>query len=283
MMCNQQLITIITKKGLTLNAFEGDSITKEIQSYGEYDGNTLQSIRDVLALIEPQTSIDVGANIGNHALAIAPHTKKLIAFEPVPFIFDVLKSNLAQNELSNSIAVNFGLSLEQSTKEIFIPKNGNLGSSSLEAVDGEGVFSQINTVTGDDFLEECSRIEQIDFIKMDVEGHEAAALLGLENTIQKYQPLLLLEWKSANTMMSFEDLDLFNRLFSGYKFYSLSYTNNKKVHPRNWIGFCKRIHYKLTASKWCLSSFDPDKSYSNVYFVPERYQSAFASFKYLEQ
>lgn len=282
-MCNQQLITITTKKGFALTAFEGDSITKEIQSYGEYDGNTLQSIRDVLALIQPQTSLDVGANIGNHALAIAPLTKKLIAFEPVTFIYEVLKSNLEQNKLGNAIAVNFGLSLDQSTKEIFIPKNGNLGSSSLEAVNGEGTFLQIGTLSGDAYLEEHSHTEQIDFIKMDVEGHEAAAILGLKNTIQKYQPLLLLEWKSANTMMSFKDLDLFNRLFAGYKFYSLSYTNNKKVHPRNWIGFCKRIYYKLTISKWCLSSFDPDKSYSNVYFVPERFQSVFASFKYLEQ
>ncbi|HSI37947.1 MAG TPA: FkbM family methyltransferase [Methylotenera sp.] len=282
-MFNQKIITIKTKNGLTLTAFEGDSITKEIQGCGEYDGNTLKSIRDVLSLIKPQMSLDVGANIGNHAVVIAPLTKKLIAFEPVTFVYDVLKSNLAQNKLGNAIAVNFGLSTKQSIKEIFIPKNGNLGSSSLEAVDGEGAFLQINTISGDDYLAGLSRTEQIDFIKMDVEGHEAAALLGLENTIQKYQPLLLLEWKSANTMMSFKDLDLFNRLFSGYKCYSLSYTNNKKVHPRNWIGFCKRIYYKLTISKWCLSSFDPDKSYSNVYFVPERYQSAFASFKYLEQ
>ncbi|HSH53417.1 MAG TPA: FkbM family methyltransferase [Methylotenera sp.] len=282
-MFNQKIITIKTKTGLTLTAFDGDSITKEIQSRGEYDGNTLQSIRDVLSLIKPQMSLDVGANIGNHAVVIATLTKKLIAFEPVTFVYDVLKSNLAQNKLGNAIAVNFGLSLEQSTKKIFIPMNGNLGSSSLEAVDGEGAFLKIDTVSGDAYLAEHSQTEQIDFIKMDVEGHEAAALIGLQNTIQKYQPLLLLEWKSANTTMSFKDLDLFNRLFSGYKFYSLSYTSNKKVHPRNWIGFCKRICNKLTGNTWCLSSFDSDKSYSNVYFVPERYQNIFLRFNYLEQ
>lgn len=281
-MCNQKTITIITKKGVTLSAFEGDSITREIQSCGEYDGNTLKSIRDILGLIKPKISLDVGANIGNHALAIAPLSQKLIAFEPVTFIYEVLKNNLAQNKLGNAVAVNFGLSVDQSTKKIFIPKNGNLGSSSLEAVEGEGSFLEIKTVIGDAYLQEHLESEEIDFIKMDVEGHEAAALLGLEKTIQKNQPLLLLEWKSANTTQSFEDSDLFKKLFSGYKFYALTYASSKKVHAKNWFGFCKRIYYKLISNTWCLSSFHPHKRYSNVYFVPKRYQAIFSTFKYLE-
>lgn len=281
-MNNQKPITIITKKGITLSAFEGDSITNEIQKCGEYDGNTLQSIRDVLALIKPQTSLDIGANIGNHALVIAPLTKSLIAFEPVTFIYKVLKNNLAQNKFDNAFAVNYGLSLDHSTKEIFIPENGNLGSSSLEAVEGVGRFLEIKTVNGDEYLKEHQETA-IDFIKMDVEGHEAPALLGLENTIHKHQPLLLLEWKSANTTKSFEDLDLFRKLFAGYKFYSLSYAGNKKVHAKNWVGFCKRIYYKWIANTWCLSSFYPHKSYSNIYLVPKRYQDTFLKFKYFEQ
>ncbi|EIJ65421.1 hypothetical protein BD31_I2058, partial [Candidatus Nitrosopumilus salaria BD31] len=40
------LINVITKYGQQLQAFENDSITKEIQSEGEYDGNTLRSIRE---------------------------------------------------------------------------------------------------------------------------------------------------------------------------------------------------------------------------------------------
>lgn len=282
-MCNQRVITIITKKGITLEAFEDDSITKEIQCCGEYDGNTLRSIREVLTLIKPKTSLDVGANIGNHALVIAALTNKLFAFEPVPFIFSVLKSNLQINKFVNATAVNFGLSSGQSTKEIFIPQNGNLGSSSLEALEGEGTFLEIKTVNGDAYLKEHHEEGQVDFIKMDVEGHEAIALLGLKHTILECQPLLLLEWKSTNTTQSFEDLDLYKQLFTGYKCYSLTYIRNRKVHAGTWVGFCKRIYAKLITNTWCLSSFNPQKRYSNVYFVPERYQNIFSSFKYIEQ
>lgn len=281
-MQNHRVITVITKRGNFLNAFEGDSITTEIQRKGEYDSNTLDSLRDILGNIQPQTSLDVGANIGNHALVIAQYSKNLLAFEPVEFIYDVLQSNIDQNHLKSVIALNLGLSNEELNRDIFIPQNGNLGCSSLEAVNGEGTLLQIKTIIGDSYLQEHHANKQIDFIKMDVEGHEAAALMGLESTIQRHQPLLLIEWKSKKTIASFKEGILFNRLFAGYCFYSLSYTDNKKVHANNMVGFCKRILYKLFDKKWCLSSFDSEKNYSNVYLVPKRYQPIFRKFRYLE-
>lgn len=279
---NHKTIQIKTKRGFILDAFEGDSITQEIQKKGEYDANTLDSLSEVLSAIQPQTSLDIGANIGNHALLISRFSKNLIAFEPVKFIFEVLQKNLVQNKTSNATAVNYGLSNEQLIREIFIPDNGNLGSSSIEAMGGAGELLQIETIIGDSYLLQNHSNAQIDFVKMDVEGHEAAALLGLENTIHKNQPLLLLEWKSPKTIALFKEFGLFNKLFAGYSFYSLSYTNNKKVHANNFVGYLKRIYYRFFKKKWCLSEFNPEKSYSNVYFVPERFQPIFKRFIYLQ-
>ncbi|MGB7816801.1 MAG: FkbM family methyltransferase [Methylotenera sp.] len=278
---NHKTIQIKTKRGFILNAFEGDSITQEIQKKGEYDANTLESLNEVLAAIQPQTSLDVGANIGNHALLISRFSKNLIAFEPVGFIFEVLQSNLIQNHIANAQAVNSGLSDTALEREIFIPQNGNLGSSSLEATNGTGQRLKINTIIGDDYLQKNLSGARIDFIKMDVEGHEAAALQGLKATIRAFQPLLLLEWKSPQTISAFKDHDLFNDLFSQYSFYSLSYTSNKKAHPKSLWGFLKRIYYRLFAKKWCLSGFERKKYYSNVYFVPSRYKSIFEKFIHL--
>jgi FkbM family methyltransferase len=275
------IIQLITKRGFTLNAFDGDSITKEVQKKGEYDSNTLDSLSEILTSIQPNISLDVGANIGNHALLIAKHSKKVISFEPVNFVFDVLQSNIEQNDASNITAVNFGLSDRSATLKIYIPNNGNLGSSSIEANAGAGEQLMIHTVTGDDYLKQHFNDQQIDFIKMDVEGHEAMALIGLKQTITQYQPLMLLEWKSANTVTQFQSLNLFEMLFSGYEKYSLSYTANKKVHSQARLGFLKRIFHKLIGSRWCLSQFDTKKSYSNVYFVPPRYQHHFKRYPYL--
>jgi FkbM family methyltransferase len=280
-MQQHQLINVITKSGHQLQAFENDSITKEIQSEGEYDGNTLSSLREVLTSIAPTTSLDIGANIGNHAIVIAQYTKQLIAFEPVKFIFDALQQNLTLNKLNNAIALNFGLSDEASKRDIFIPKHGNLGCSSLDVSFEDAEKQEIELVVGDDCLNQTFPNERIDFIKMDVEGHEASALRGLEKTLKQDQPLLLIEYKSMTTITSFQQMHLFDELFKGYQFFSLSYTYNKKVHKRNLMGFFKRIYYRVFDRRWCLSHFDRTKPYANVYLVPPRYKKVFSTFAYL--
>lgn len=280
-MLKHQLITVTTKSGQQLKAFKDDSITREIQSVGEYDGNTLSSLREVLTCIQPRTSLDIGANIGNHAIVIAQYTKKLIAFEPVKFIFNALQENLQLNGLKNAVAFNAGLSDEASKRDIFIPKHGNLGCSSLEAYFEDADKQEIELIVGDQYLNKASPREYIDFIKMDVEGHEVSALQGLEKTLKQHQPLLLIEYKSLTTIESFQRMNLFDDLFKGYQFFSLSYTYNKKVHQKNWMGFLKRIYYKVFDRKWCLSHFDQSKPYANLYLVPPRYQKAFSAFAYL--
>ncbi len=281
-MQKRNITQLITKRGFTLDAFEGDSITQEVQKKGEYDTNTLNAISEILAQIQPNISLDVGANIGNHALVIAKYSNKVVAFEPVTFVFDVLQNNIKQNYAHNITAANLGLSDKSAELKIHIPNNGNLGSSSIKASAIESEQFNIRTVAGDDYLKQNFDGQQIDFVKMDVEGHEAMALMGLAETIKKNQPLILLEWKSPNTIDLFEQFDLFEKLFSGYDQYSLSYTSNKKVHADSNLGYLKRIFYKLTGTRWCLSKFDVKKTYSNVYFVAPRHQQYFKTLTYLD-
>jgi FkbM family methyltransferase len=49
------------------------------------------------------TFVDIGANIGNHAIYIARFTKspKIIVFEPNPTAISILKTNLALNQCNN--------------------------------------------------------------------------------------------------------------------------------------------------------------------------------------
>lgn len=280
-MQTRNVLSLETRRGFILNAFAGDSITKEVQRKGEYDSNTLDSLSDILAAIKPELSLDVGANIGNHVLVISKYSQNVAAFEPVSFIFDVLKKNVEANHLNNVIPVNLGLSDKDNQAEIFIPHNGNLGSSSLEAKGEDGISLQISTIVGDVYLEEHFKDQHVDFIKMDVEGHEAFAMLGLQAAIAKYQPLILLEWNSDHTIQTFRDFGLFNKLFPGYTKYSLSYTSNKKVHPKSIAGFFRRLYHKFKGPEWCLSNFDDGKYYTNVYLVPLRYQELFKKFKFL--
>lgn len=280
-MKNYPVVEVITKTGKKLHAFENDSITTAIRSRGEYDGNTLDSIRDILALIHPETSLDVGANIGNHTMVLAEHSKNVIAFEPVPFIFELLQRNIDINHFRNASAINAGLSDESVDRNIFIPDFGNLGCSSLEAMDADVTEVAIKTLIGDDFLQLNHPEKRIDFIKMDVEGHESAALEGLKQTIKKFQPLLLIEYRNDMTLKMFNETDIFERVFAGYKVFSLSSTTSKKVYARNMMGFIKRLSAKAFNKRWCLSSFNRSERYSNIYLVPPRYQNEFAAFDFL--
>jgi FkbM family methyltransferase len=278
---NRPLVVLTTKRGKILNAFEGDSITREIQVKGEYDGNALDSLSDVLAMIQPEVSLDIGANIGNHTLVIADYSKHVIAFEPVDFIFQVLKTNIEQNRSTHVEFADAGLSDKTGEAEIFIPDNANLGSSSLEVAEGKGEKLKIRTLIGDQYLSQ-HHVGKIDFIKMDVEGHEVPALKGLKKTIEAYQPLLLLEYKIQKTIDGFREKNLFNTLFAGYTVFSLTVTSSKKIHGGGVLGLLKRSYYKHVAKHWVLSSFAPAKRYSNIYLVPSRYLPCFASLPFMK-
>jgi FkbM family methyltransferase len=274
----RQIKRLTTKRNFQLDVFVSDTITQEIESKGEYDSNTLDSLVDILTEIRPNIALDVGANIGNHSVLIAQHVKQLIAFEPLTFIHEVLQANLKNNQLSHAQAYPLALSDKKTTNAIHILNNGNLGSSSLEFNDNVAESIEINTVVADDFLESLNIQQSIDFIKMDVEGHEVSAILGMQNIIQSHQPLMLLEWKSQDMIKRFHEYKLFNTIFKDYECLALSYTTSKKVHAKNFRGAFNRLFQKIKGKRWCFTNFNSYQSYANVYFVPKRFKSKLIEF-----
>lgn len=281
MQSTYKTIQLTTNRKHQIIAFEGDSITDEIIKKGEYDSNTLAFISDVLMRIKPNVSLDIGANIGNHSLVIAGATKRLLSFEPIPFLYEVLANNLRLNGLKHATALNVGLSDTSTSAEIFVDHSGNLGSSSISERHGDGELLPISLRQGDDLLREMGLEQSVDFIKIDVEGHEAQALVGLENTIRNCQPLILLEWRTNSTLNAFEELGLLQKMFNQYHFFSVTKTHSKKIYPKTVAGFIKRLFYKFFNKHWCLSAFDKKKHYANVCFVPQRYHALFAQLRYI--
>lgn len=272
---------LTTKRNQHIIAFEGDSITNEIIAKGEYDSNTLAFISDVLTLIKPNVSLDIGANIGNHSLVIAGVTKRLLSFEPIPFLYEVLASNLKLNGLKHATAINVGLSDTSTNAEIFVDHSGNLGSSSISERHGAGELFPISLKHGDDLLREMGLEESIDFIKIDVEGHEAEVIEGLTSIINSNKPFILMEWKSDKTIAGFTHSRILSTMFPDYIIYSLTTNYNKKVHKKGIFGSIERILNKFLRPSWCLSSFESNKKYSNICLVPPRHKQLFERFPYL--
>jgi FkbM family methyltransferase len=170
--------------------FSFDLITDFILLDGQYERDELALLaRTVFPRIAPGAAcLDVGANIGNHALHFARHFDRVVAFEPHPRVFRLLSFNA---ELApNLTALNFGASSAPGRVEVAEDRR-NLAASGIGRA-GTGASVSFELVRIDD-VPEVRALPRISFIKVDVEGHEHAALEGARETILRHRPLIALE------------------------------------------------------------------------------------------
>lgn len=138
--------------------------------------------------------LDVGANIGCTSLLFSQVARQVFSFEPSPTTFRLLQKNLAQAQVHNVVAANFGLGNSEGAFELtFAPDNrsGGFVSNLTTASSGHQVES-IRIVAGDAYLR-AANIAQIDFIKIDVEGFERNVIEGLTDTLARCKPVVVLE------------------------------------------------------------------------------------------
>lgn len=151
-------------------------------------------IERILTYFSEGLFLDIGANVGNHAIAVVATKDSIRAkcFEPHPDAFALLSANIALNRMRDRIETfDAGLSDTEGIAQIGTPHH-NLGGSTLEGnIRGRSVVHRVNscrTCRGDDLIREAPS-----FIKIDVEGHELRVLAGLRCTIEKYKPPMFVE------------------------------------------------------------------------------------------
>ena len=138
--------------------------------------------------------VDIGSNIGNHSLFVAAflQPEKIIPFEPNPLAYKLLLANVAMNGFSplfDLSYIGFGLSDTRASGFAMSDQHKNLGGARMQSGEGD-----IETITGDQALEKVTP----DFLKTDVEGMEIMVLRGLEATIERAAPTILIEVDQEN-------------------------------------------------------------------------------------
>lgn len=153
-------------------------------------------------------AIDVGANSGCHTLMMANAvgmSGKVLAFEPNPRMFSRLKANLRLNRFDHVEAFPVALSREQGRLNLFIPAeadfNQGRGSIHRDNLDAGCEEVSVDVKTLDSMVEE-QKLQRIDLIKVDVEGHELPVFLGARQALKKFKPILIFEfiekqWRSG--------------------------------------------------------------------------------------
>jgi FkbM family methyltransferase len=180
---NGQLIRLIPQ----------DHIQRTLLWYGFYEKESIQTWEKLI--VKDSVVIDIGANIGYYTL-IAAHKAingSVHSFEPVPTSFQALQKNISLNNLSNVIANPCGVSNVQSLEKYYVSSIDNSGMSGMRPAENfSGLVETINTITIDDYSSE-HELRRIDFIKIDIEGNELNALMGMKKVLQKFKPIIFIE------------------------------------------------------------------------------------------
>lgn len=138
--------------------------------------------------------LDIGANIGNHSVywAVRSYAKKIYSFEPVEDFFKILKKNIEINQLNDKVKIfNIGLSNQKINGSILEYHRDNIGETRIKQdSNGNLMLDRLDNITFED--------NTIDFIKIDVEGHELEVLQGARETLLKYRPVVFVEISSEN-------------------------------------------------------------------------------------
>ncbi len=121
-------------------------------------------------------AIDVGANIGYFTGLLAHRAQRVIALEPNPQLRRFLDGNVARWDVRRRITLDHRAASDKAgSATLHLPADyeSNYGIASLESSDGT-VSHEVETVR----LDELIAGDAVGVLKIDVEGHELAALEG---------------------------------------------------------------------------------------------------------
>ena len=164
-----------------------------------------------LALRGPRGGIfvDVGANIGNHALFFASYlADQVVCIEPFQKVAAVCRDNLNRNQQINYQLFEVAVGAQEGTGRVETNLTGNLGQSRF-IPDSDGTQGTLPLTTLDSIYRQVKDQDQNrpwNLIKIDVEGMQLDVLKGATALLATEQPQLVIE---ADTDAEFEALKNF--------------------------------------------------------------------------
>lgn len=184
--------TLISDK-VFLNLRLDDWLQQQIYFLGGYENFELEVLRSKISL--GSNVVDIGANVGLYSLfaaSIIGNESKVFAFEPYSLNFNILTENLKLNNFKNVILNKIAIANKEHEVELFYnPKEFNLGMVSAYEKNYKEAET-VNCTTLDYYLKNLN-LDNLHYIKLDIEGGEYLALLGMIETIKKYKPFIQLE------------------------------------------------------------------------------------------
>ena len=160
----------------------------------------------VSRLSDKRVAIDVGANYGFVTRWLCQSFDMTYASEVVPQTRECLKKNVESQGMPNVQVLDYGFSDQNKNLDVFFKPSWSGHASTIRnsASGGKSYSCPVKTIDSCNF-------ENVDFIKIDVEGQELSVLRGALSTISKWKPMISFE-------VSFGDPDGLARSWNTHQF-----------------------------------------------------------------
>lgn len=191
--------------------------------------------------------IDAGANMGFHTIQFGKQSKKVLAFEPQPMVFNQLCSNILFNGLDEIITPHrLALGDKSDEKQMWNIEHEDWVGNGHHNWGGRGIIQEnyggeraINNEYRDYDVVKIITLDSLDIykcdlIKIDIQGYEYLTFLGAEVLLDNNKPIILLENPISN-----DECDLKSKEFllkKGYEMYRYGIGNKEDcilIHPEN--------------------------------------------------
>ncbi|MDK2412419.1 FkbM family methyltransferase [Aphanizomenon sp. PH219] len=188
-------VTGILPNGCFISCNLKDHVQSQIYFLGVYE--PIESYLFTKMLKPGMTVIDAGANVGQYSLLasnLVGANGSVHSFEPVPKTFAILNNNVVNNKISNIYLNQAALWNESKRIKLSLDKqmSDNIGSYTMGINDSFTEEVESISISLDEYVASKS-IKKVDLIKMDIEGAEFCALLGMKGMIERDYPIILAE------------------------------------------------------------------------------------------
>lgn len=184
----------VKRLGLTIELNLRDHTQYIVYREGSYEPALRQQLVGELA--RDDIVADIGAHIGIHALVMAAQLRRLggghvYAFEPTPDSGNRIKATASENAITNITLVPAAVSDHAGAVVLRSDPAFTVHDAGVRSQFGPGaVVGSFPTMRLDDWALDVA-LERLDIVKIDVEGGELAALVGMRATLARLRPRLV--------------------------------------------------------------------------------------------
>ncbi|HVE76716.1 MAG TPA: FkbM family methyltransferase [Actinomycetota bacterium] len=197
---------------------------------------------------EGETAWDLGADSGWFTLLLAQcvgRGGRVDSFEPFPSNVRRIKANMDLNRMTwinlNAVAVG-----AKSGKQFFVPPSDEAagGLPFLRHCTSVGYLTkesnvgalEVPQVTLDEYAD-TTGVRDLAFIKMDIEGSEVDALRGGRAVIDRFRPILAVEYNRSTLERAGSSIEELDELIESYDYDRFLYDNRmRKLVLTEWSG-----------------------------------------------